>query len=394
MPNPNDPSAADPKPIRVTIQHPFLSHYRVPVFRQLAQRPGIKLLVVYGHMPNMPNVDPDGFDGRYEPLEIQTLMGKEIMWCGTHMRYVSKKRSDVMVLMWNTRYLSLVPALIKAKFTGVKTILWGHGCSKTETGLRSMLRQTVAKLGDALLLYNHTVAQRYRDYGWPAERVYVGLNSLDQTAARSAREKWSSDPAKLDAFRKEHDLDKGPYIFFVSRLDPANRLDLLVTAVAGLKDKHPGLQALIVGKGEDERKRLETLAESLGVTDNIRFLGAIYGEEQLAPYFMSSTVFCYPSNMGLSILHAFGYGLPVICGDKQELMGPEVEALKDGENGLFFRHGDADSLAQALDRVLSDPRLASKMADGARATIDNQFNINTMVTGIEDAIRYCASIAR
>lgn len=394
MPNPNDPNAADPKPIRVTIQHPFLSHYRVPVFRQLAQRPGIKLLVVYGHMPNMPNVDPDGFDGRYEPLEIQTLMGKEIMWCGTHMRYVSKKRSDVMVLMWNTRYLSLVPALIKAKFTGVKTILWGHGCSKTETGLRSMLRQTVAKLGDALLLYNHTVAQRYRDYGWPAERVYVGLNSLDQTAARSAREKWSSDPAKLDAFRKEHDLDKGPYIFFVSRLDPANRLDLLVTAVASLKDKHPGLQALIVGKGEDERKRLETLADSLGVTDNIRFLGAIYGEEQLAPYFMSSTVFCYPSNMGLSILHAFGYGLPVICGDKQELMGPEVEALKDGENGLFFRHGDADSLAQALDRVLSDPQLARKMSDGARATIDNQFNINTMVTGIEDAIRYCASIAR
>lgn len=380
--------------IRVSIQQPALPHYRVPVFRSLARRPGIKLRVVYAGDAALPNVDPDGFEAIYEPMMTRNVLGQSVIWCRSQLRYASRTHADVLILSWNTRYLSLVPALIKARLAGVKTILWGHGCSKTETGLRSMLRRQVARLGNALLLYNHTVANRYRDYGWPAERVYVGLNSLDQTAARNARDLWSSDPVKLDTFRKEHGLDKGPYILFVSRLDPANRLDLLVAAVAGLKERHPGLQALIVGKGDEERKRLEALAESLGVTDNIRFLGAIYGEEQLAPYFMSSTVFCYPSNMGLSILHAFGYGLPVVCGDNQELMGPEVEALKSGENGLFFKHGDADSLAQALDQILSAPELARKMSDGALATIDDLFNINTMVTGIENAIRYCASLTR
>ena len=387
------PDAGQPTPssIRVTIQQPALPHYRIPVFHALSKRPGIALRVVYAGSAAIPNATPEGFEARYEPMGFDSVLGRSILWCGSQLTYASKSKTDVLVLSWNTRYLSLVPALIKAKLTGVKTILWGHGCSKTETGLRSMLRRQVARLGNALLLYNHTVAKRYRDYGWPAERVYVGLNSLDQTAEHSAQESWLKDPARLEAFRKDNGLDKGPYLLFVSRLDPANRLDLLVEAVSRLNEKYPQLQALIVGKGDDDRQRLEAQAESLGVTDNIRFLGAIYGEEQLAPYFMSSTLFCYPSNMGLSILHAFGYGLPVVCGDRQELMGPEVEALRPRENGLFFKHGDADSLAQALDQILSDQGLARKMSDGAADTVNNRYNIDTMVTGIEDAIRYCAS---
>lgn len=386
-----DAEKPDPSTIRVTIQQPALPHYRVPVFHALSLKPGITLRVVYAGSAAIPNATPDGFEAIFEPAAFDSLLGRSIIWCGSQLTFASKSKTDVLILSWNTRYLSLIPALIKAKLTGVKTVLWGHGCSKTESGMRSMLRRLVASLGDTLLLYNHTVADRYLGYGWPKERVYVGLNSLDQTAARSARESWLSDPEKLEAFRGEHGIDKGPYLLFVSRLDGANRLDLLVEAVSRLNEKYPHLQALIVGKGDDDRKRLEAQAESLGATDNIRFLGPIYGEEQLAPYFMSSTLFCYPSNMGLSILHAFGYGLPVVCGDNRDLMGPEVEALKPGENGLFFKHGDADSLTQAIDTILSDDVLARKMSSGATDTIENQFNINAMVAGMEGAIRYCAS---
>ncbi len=387
MATPPDSTGPGSPPIRVTIQHPFLSHYRVPVFRELAARPGIKLLVVYGDTPGMPNVEPDGFAGRFETIEMKSLMGRSLLWVGSQIRYATKKNTDVLILTWNVRYLSLIPALIRARLTGVRTILWGHGYSKTETGLRSLYRRWVARLGSALLLYNHTSAAQFREFGWPADRVYVGLNSLDQTPMREASEAWADAPQKLEDFRIEKGFDQGPTILFVSRFDPENRLDLLVEAVAKLTEKYPHLQALIVGKGDDERQRLEELGESLGVRDRIRFLGAIYGEEKLAPYFLFSDVFCYPANIGLSILHAFGYGLPVVTSDHIAGQNPEIEALRPGENGLLYRHGDADSLAEALDQIFSDKDAARRMSEQALATVDNLFNIDTMVNGIEDSIR-------
>jgi glycosyltransferase involved in cell wall biosynthesis len=152
------------------------------------------------------------------------------------------------------------------------------------------------------------------------------------------------------------------------------------------------VQALIVGKGEEERKRLEVLGESHGMKDRVRFLGAIYGERELAPYFMSSDVFCYPANIGLSILHAFGYGLPVVTSDHIGGQNPEIEALKPGENGLLYRHGDADSLAETLDQIFSDKEKAREMSVCALATVDELFNIETMVNGIEASIRGRVSV--
>ena len=45
--------------------------------------------------------------------------------------------------------------------------------------------------------------------------------------------------------------------------------------------------------------------------DLVGDLGSIYDEIELAPWFLTADAFVYPENIGLSILHAFGYGLPV-----------------------------------------------------------------------------------
>ncbi len=118
------------------------------------------------------------------------------------------------------------------------------------------------------------------------------------------------------------------------------------------------------------------------------FTGAIYEETALAPWFLSSTVFCYPANMGLSILHAFGYGLPVITSDKVESQNPEIEVFENGRNGMHYRHGDVDDLADKIRHILSDPKLLASLSDGARDTVSETYNIPSMVDGMESAIRY------
>ena len=116
---------------------------------------------------------------------------------------------------------------------------------------------------------------------------------------------------------------------------------------------------------------------------------ARYNEEALAPWFLCADAFCYPANIGLSILHAFGYGLPVVTSDRVEAQNPEIEALRHEENGLLYADGDARALAGALKMLFDDRGLRQRLSRAARATVCDRYNIARMVDGMEAAVR-CA----
>ncbi len=382
---------APPSTIRVVIQQPSLARYRVPVYRELAHRPGIDLHVLYGQTPDIPNVEPDGFKATLVPFTRFGLPTHVALWHRAQYSHASRDLADVLILSWSSRYLSLVPALLRARRAGVGTVLWGHGYSKDEKGWRADTRRRIADLGTCLLFYNHTVAESYiRSGASSPERVFVALNSLDQTPIRAARDAWLADPARLRAFQAEHGLEGAQTVLYVSRFHPANRVDLLVRAAAALAPRFPRLRVVLVGKGPGEQET-RALAESLGVADRVRFLGAIYDEHALAPWFLSSQVFCYPANIGLSILHAFGYGLPVITSDRREQQNPEIESLRHNENGLTYADGSAEALTEAIAAILSDPDLQARLSAGAVATVEERFSLPRMVDGMVEAIRYAAA---
>lgn len=380
-----DGNAGD-KPIRLVVHQPGLPKYRLPFYRALARRPGINFKLVYSDVPNLPNVDPDGIDAVHVQVWEKSFLNRPISWSPSQWTYASHSRADVAIFDWNLNVLSLVPALLRASASGVATILWGHGYSKNEASWRFFLREKVGRFGDALMFYNHTTAQQFVDRGWPPNRVYVALNSLDQEPIQNARAQWLQGD-KLSIFRRQQGLGDGPVILFVSRLEQDNRVDLLLQAAASLRQFYPGLKVIIIGKGPDQ-VRLEALAGQLSLGDHVRFLGAIYDESQLAPWFLSANVFCYPANIGLSILHAFGYGLPVVTSDRVESQNPEIEALRQGENGLFYSDGNVSALADVLRRVINDRDLAHRLSDGALETVGQRFNLEKMVDGCVAAVRY------
>ena len=105
-------------------------------------------------------------------------------------------------------------------------------------------------------------------------------------------------------------------------------------------------------------------------------------------------MFCYPSNLGLSVLHAFGYGLPVVTGDREDLNPPEWAAVNSGVNGLYFDEGDVASLASALEAVLEDSAARPAMGREARKTALEVYTLDAMVGGLREAIRYAAQLDR
>ncbi len=375
-------------PTRVTLIQPSLAKYRLPVYQNLAGRPGLDLTVIYGEDPGVPNVEPIGLNAHLEPHRpVGVGKRRPFVWQPAQLKYASKAHADVLIMPWNTRWLSLPPALRKARKAGVRTVVWGHGYSKNESPRRAWLRRKVATMADGVLFYSRAVAQQYVDQGFDADRVFVAANCLDQTPIQTARDAWTNDPARLDAFVQEHRLQDADPILFVSRLDPANRLDLLLQALQHLQRTHPTARLHVIGKGEPEGARLRGLADQLGVADRVAWLGAIYDEDALAPWFLTARAFCYPGNIGLSLHHAMGYGLPVVTADEIAAHNPEIEALIDGKNGRLYRPDDPQDLAAALGGLIDDSAGRARMQDAAHRTATQQYTLARMADGFVAAIQ-------
>lgn len=374
--------------IRVTAEQPCLAHYRLPVFRELAQRPGIELHLNYGTCLNLPNVEPDGFSARHVRSWQGVVGAHEVTWNASPWRSAAAG-SHVLLLTWNLNHVNLVPALLRARRNGIPTVLWGHGYSKREAAYRSQIRERVARLPTALLFYNEEIRRGYLQRGFAPERLHVAPNALDQTPIQRARAAWLASPDRLAAFRAAQGL-AGPLILYVSRLKPENRLDLLLDATALLLRHHPMLVTAIIGPGEAELSRLRAKARTLSIERAVRFVGPLYDEQNLAPWFLAADAFCFPVNAGLSILHAFGFGLPVVTSDNRARQNPEIEAVQPGENGLLYADGDAVAMAEALDLLIRHPDLKARLAAGAHKTALHR-TLAAMVDGMERAIRHAAA---
>lgn len=386
-PGSDDASTTDSL-IRLVIQQPSLAKYRVPVFRELAQRQGIRLRIIHSARNGIPNVAADGFNATEIPMRQLRFLGQPIYWHSPQWTLADRHHADVLILTWDLHYASLIPALLRARANGIPTILWGHGYSKTDSLWRSGPRRWVAKLATALLFYNQTAADAYIRAGFDPQRIFVALNSLDQTPIQQARQDWLDRPEELARFRREQRLKTGPRLLFVSRLGPERRVDLLLEAMAQLAPDWPELQLILIGKGEHQSV-LQQQADALGLGGRVRFVGAIYKEMALAPWFLSADCFVFPAFMGLSLQHAFGYGLPVITSDHLNGHGPEIEALRHGENGLLYADGDPKALAASIRQLLENPELRNKMAAEALRTATQEFTLTNMVDGFVSAAAYC-----
>jgi glycosyltransferase involved in cell wall biosynthesis len=377
--------------IRVTIVQPSLAKYRIPVFRELARRPGIKLRVVHGSVKDLENVDAEGFEAiptrRWQPA----IFGQGLVFNRADWTYATRRLSDVIIFQWTPRSLSLVPAMLRARAAGVPRILWGHGYAKDEHARRRGSRRMLTRFASALVFYEPATRDSYIADGWDASKAFVALNSLDHTPIEEARRCWLERPDQLDKFRKEHRIHGGPVILFVSRLHPKNRVDLLVRATTALAPEISGLKTVIIGNGPAEKARLEALARETGAADRVIFQNGIYDELKLAPWFLSASAFCYPAHVGLSLIHALWYGLPVVTSDNLAAQNPEVVALENNVNGLLYEHGSVNSLAAALRSILTNDDLRSAMSQAARRSVEDRFTISKMVDGLEAAIRYAVS---
>ncbi|RYZ87455.1 MAG: glycosyltransferase family 4 protein [Proteobacteria bacterium] len=140
-------------------------------------------------------------------------------------------------------------------------------------------------------------------------------------------------------------------ITYVGRLDGEKHIDMLIKAIALIKDTN--IHALIVGDGAD-RARLERLAADKGVSDRIIFTGRV-SDEELVQLHQVGTVFCMPSPAELQCLAALesmACAKPVVAVNA----GALTELCLDGVNGYLAKTDDPADIADKLQKILGDPK--------------------------------------
>ena len=171
--------------------------------------------------------------------------------------------------------------------------------------------------------------------------------------------------------------------------DPGGRP--VVAMVSRLKDQHVVLQALpliqrgvvVACVGTEPDGRLGALAQAL--PDRHRVVFVPLSERALAFYHLA-TVAALPSRMeGLSqaLLEAMALGLPVVASDA----GGNPEMVRSGETGLLVRPLDPAAWAEALERLLGDGALASRLAHAGRALVRREFTLERTAERTEAVYR-------
>lgn len=148
----------------------------------------------------------------------------------------------------------------------------------------------------------------------------------------------------------------------------------LIKAFAKIAHNFPTWKLTIAGNGEIEQGK--QLAEALGISDQVDFLGWVNGPEK-EKAFQEASIFCLPSyaeGFPMAVLDAWAYGLPVITTP----VGGIPDVAKDGENMLLFTPGDIDNLSIRLEQLISDDKLRSAISEASRSFAANEFNQKTI----------------
>jgi len=171
---------------------------------------------------------------------------------------------------------------------------------------------------------------------------------------------------------------KGKYFMFVGRISEGKGLGVLLTAYSYLKGTSPTLK--VVGSCADMSK-WDNLAQSLGISENVEWLGFQSGEELKALY-EGCIATINPSllneTFGLTCLESLAVGRSVIASD----VGAFPEVVIDGVDGILFPPGDSLALANVLQSLIDDTVDVNQMGINAVTLVKKNFSSNAHLNGI------------
>lgn len=293
---------------------------------------------------------------------------------GTATRYIHipygltkmLNRLKPQVIIGGEYNLSAVRALLWAKRHGVPYINMTDGTLRSEAYIgrvQKLTRKLIIGKADAYLASGTRAKEKLLHWGAPAEKIAVAYLTVDVAPF-----------VKLSRQPRENT------VLYVGRISREKGLDLLVEALAAME--HQNARLRVVGNDVDgQQAEIQALADRLGVSSRVDWLGYREGEALLSEY-AGATVLAVPSRsdcFGLILVEAGCAGLPVAASVYAD---GACDVVVPGKNGLMANPEKPEEFAVALDALLESPDVPQEL----RAQLGEKFSFAAVARGYDQAV--------
>jgi glycosyltransferase involved in cell wall biosynthesis len=240
--------------------------------------------------------------------------------------------------------------------------------------LRNCFRRLVYRFADAVVVQTEQIA---------ASMDSIVPRRLLRVIPNFARRLVSSSTAPRGATRSRN------LLVSMGSLTPRKQFDKLLRVFAKVAERQPDWHLLILGEGP-EREALGALAKQLGIVSKVSLPG-LHGEPEQV--LQQADLFALTSRYeGLPnvLLEAMACGLPVVSFD---CPGGPRDIVRHEIDGLLVPDQDLEALAQAMDRLMSDPKERRAMGRRARE-VTGRFSIGRVMAMWDGLIAECVERKR
>lgn len=195
----------------------------------------------------------------------------------------------------------------------------------------------------------------------PSDKFVVLPNAVDV-------ERFKPDPSLRVQTRSSLHLIDHPLLVFVGCFYQWHDIVTLLKAFACVLKTHSDARLLMVGDGT-EREAMMKLSDSLGMNNAVQFTGFVIHAE-VSRYVNAADIAVVPvpamkQELWLSPMKLFEYmasGKAIIA----SAMGQIKDVIQNGQNGLLVQAGDEKALANAIDMLIEDIPLRTRLGEQAR----------------------------
>ena len=165
-------------------------------------------------------------------------------------------------------------------------------------------------------------------------------------------------------------------IFSCGRLNPVKGHSFLFKSVEILRNR--GIDVFLKVAGEDEQggqgyhKHLQELIQRMNLADRIELLGAV-SQERIRSELEGSHIFALASHdegIPVAVMEAMAMAIPVVATN----VGGNSELIESGKDGILVPDKHPEAMANSIELILKDPKLAQQFSRLSRQKIESKFH--------------------
>jgi glycosyltransferase involved in cell wall biosynthesis len=211
--------------------------------------------------------------------------------------------------------------------------------------------------------------------GCPAPKVRVIPNGVD---VERFHPRWPNR-----ALRQSLELDPmDPVVGIVAALRPEKNHEMFLRVAEMVHERLPAARFLVVGDGP-ERTKLEALAQELGITGAVRFLGTRHDVPEVLSLVDVLALTSHSEANPLCLLEAMASEKPVVA----TRVGSVSETVLEGQTGHLVAPDDIGGMARRVLELLGDRDRAAAIGRSGRELVIARWSVARMVEGYQELIK-------